>query len=156
MPTFFISSILSIPCCNSAAANVIFLVVISIPLFLQQCALQGTFYCRRKQYIWLLSFHFIHYIPLLLVSIYYYFIPHAIVPNDLLHLSPAPRFKPFQVFIIYLPKGLTFSTIKEDVVNVAHYCFILRYTSNCLVKWSSLFECCSREGNPGLNFRCIS
>ena len=34
-----------------------------------------------------------------------YFISYAIVPNDLLHLSAAPRFRPFQVIIIYFPQS---------------------------------------------------
>ena len=55
-----------------------------------------------------------------------YFISYAIVPNDLLHLSAAPRFRHLQVIIIYFPKSLTFNTKQIYVVNVAHYCFLFK------------------------------
>jgi len=34
-----------------------------------------------------------------------------ISPTDLLHPSPAPHFKTFQVFLIYCPKRPSFSTV---------------------------------------------
>jgi hypothetical protein len=43
-------------------------------------------------------------IPLLTDSKYHFFISHMIGPTDLLHPSPTPHFKTFQVFLIYCPK----------------------------------------------------
>jgi len=39
--------------------------------------------------------------------------------NDLLHPSPAPHFKTFQVFLIYCPKRPSFTTIWSYAPNVA-------------------------------------
>ena len=55
--------------------------------------------------------YFMQDIPLLLDSKQYFFISHMISPTDLLHPSPAPHFKTFQVFLMYCPKRPSFSTI---------------------------------------------
>ena len=36
------------------------------------------------------------------LTLQYFFISHMIGPTDLFHPSPAPHFRPFQVFLIYL------------------------------------------------------
>ena len=43
-------------------------------------------------------------IPLLIDLKQHFFISHIIGPTDLLHPSPAPHFKTFQLFLIYYPK----------------------------------------------------
>jgi len=45
-------------------------------------------------------------------------------PIDLLHPSPAPHFKIFQVFFICCPKRPSFSTIQNHAPNVALYQFL--------------------------------
>ena len=45
-------------------------------------------------------------------------------PTDLLHPSPAPHFKTFQVFLICCPKRPSFSTLQSHVPNVAFYWFL--------------------------------
>ena len=47
-------------------------------------------------------------------------ISHAIVPNDLLHLHPAPHFKTFHLIIIYLLKCPIFSTKQCYCPNLEH------------------------------------
>ena len=42
-------------------------------------------------------------------------------PTDLLHPSPAPHFKTFQVFLICCPKRPSFSTIQSHAQNNATY-----------------------------------
>jgi hypothetical protein len=53
-----------------------------------------------------------------------YFIYNTIGPNDLLHLSPVPQFKTFQVFLNYCPKCSNFSTIQRYVPNAEFYQFL--------------------------------
>jgi len=55
-------------------------------------------------------------------------------PTDLLHPSPAPLFKIFQVFLICCQKRPSFSTIQSHAPNVAFYCFFLKFKSSLLVK----------------------
>jgi hypothetical protein len=40
-------------------------------------------------------------------------------PTDLLHPSPTPHFKTFQVFLIYCPNRPSFSTIQKHAPNAA-------------------------------------
>ena len=49
------------------------------------------------------------------------FISHMVGPTDLLHPSPAPHFKTFQVFLIRCPKLPSFRTIQSHAPNVAFY-----------------------------------
>jgi len=42
-------------------------------------------------------------------------------PTDLLHPSPAPHLKTFQVFLLRCPKRSSFSTIQSHAPNVAFY-----------------------------------
>jgi hypothetical protein len=57
-------------------------------------------------------------IPLLLDSVKYFFISLKKGPTDLLHSSPAPHFKTFQILLIYFPKcpGLDGRTTLKYVI----------------------------------------
>ena len=55
-------------------------------------------------------------------------------PTDLLHPSPEPHLKTFQVFLIYFLKSPIFSTIKFYAPNVEFISFFLTFESNFLVK----------------------
>jgi len=52
-----------------------------------------------------------------------YFTFHTIGPADLIHTSPAPHLKTFQVLLIYFPKCPSFSTTQSCAPNVALYSF---------------------------------
>jgi hypothetical protein len=56
-----------------------------------------------------------------------------ICPTDLLHPSPAPHFKTFKVFVIYVSKCPSFSTVQSYTPNVALTGFFLHFKSNLLV-----------------------
>jgi hypothetical protein len=47
-----------------------------------------------------------------------------IYPTDVVHPSPAPHFKPFQVFLICCPKRPMFSTTQSQAPNVTFYKFL--------------------------------
>jgi hypothetical protein len=55
-------------------------------------------------------------IPLLLDSVQYFFISHTIGPTDLLHSSPAPHFKTFQILLIYFPKCPRFTMLYKNKI----------------------------------------
>ena len=64
-----------------------------------------------------------------------------ISPTDLLHPSPAPHFKTFQVFLICCPKHPSFSAIQNHAPNVAFMgtlCILL-----LLVNLKTRVLCCS-------------
>jgi hypothetical protein len=80
--------------------------------------------------------------------------------NDLLHPSPAPHFKIFQLFIIYCPKCPSFSTTQsyvsaphKAVPNVALYLFLLLVYFQFAVL---LAECCFCHDKPGFKSTCTS
>jgi hypothetical protein len=66
--------------------------------------------CFRKQFLQdvtntvSLPSYSLYDIPVLLDSLYCFFSSHAIGPVGLLHPSPAPHFKTFQIFLTYFPK----------------------------------------------------
>jgi hypothetical protein len=60
-------------------------------------------------------------------------ISHTIGPTDPLHPSPAPEFKPLQLFPIYCPKCPSFSTIQNHTPNATLY-FQFKITSNKFTK----------------------
>jgi hypothetical protein len=45
-------------------------------------------------------------------------------PTDLLHPSPTPHFKTFQVFLIYCPNRPSFNTIQSHAPNVPFHQFL--------------------------------
>jgi hypothetical protein len=81
------------------------------------------------------SFYCLYDIPLL-DSMQYFLISHMIGPTDLLHPSPAPHYKTFQVFLIYFPKCPSFSTIQCYAANAA---FQVQFAGE---KSLPLAECC--------------
>ena len=102
----------------------------NIPLFTSKLDLN----LRKKLvkcYIWSMAlygvetltlyFYCILDIPLPLVSKEYFIICHTIGPTDLLHNSPAPCFKTFQVCVVYFPKCQSFNTVQSHAPNVALY-----------------------------------
>ena len=121
-----IPNILSFPCGLSINACVIFLVDPSI-IFSFNNLFQTSFSTDGATSPVCLRLFIVYFIFLSSLSLCNntYFISYAVVPNDLLYLSAAPRFRPSQVIIIYFPKLLTFNTKEIYVVNVAHYCFLL-------------------------------
>jgi hypothetical protein len=80
---------------------------------------------------------------------------HAIGPSDLLHPSPAPHFKTFQVFLIYFPKRLKIQH-RTKLCSKCTKLLVssLNWSSVCL--WNVLLvnECCFRHGNPRFVFPC--
>jgi len=75
-----------------------------------------------------------------------------ISPTDLLQPSPAPHFKTFQVFLIYLLKCPSVITTKCSS--------LLVYSLNSSpIRWQKrilLVESCFCHGNPGFTFPCTS
>ena len=67
------------------------------------------------------SFYGMYDIPLLLDCVLYFFILHKVGPTNLLYPSPAQHFKTVQVFLIYLSKCASFSTIQNYVPSVVLY-----------------------------------
>jgi hypothetical protein len=50
-------------------------------------------------------------------------------PTDLLHPSPAPHFKTFQVFLIYGPKRPSFSTLDVNSTDIGRNNFYVLFFS---------------------------
>jgi len=78
-------------------------------------------------------------------------------PSDLLHRSPAPLFKSFQIFLFYCPKGPNFSMIQSRVPDVTLYWFLPSVKVHLAGEKSFLLDkCCFCHGNPGFYFTCTS
>jgi hypothetical protein len=71
------------------------------------------------------SFYLMQDIPLLLASTQC-FISHTNGPTDLLNPFPALHFKPFKIFVIYMPKCPGLNTILGYVRNAAPRLLISR------------------------------
>jgi len=80
------------------------------------------------------SFYCLYDIPRRLDSLQY-FIFHTIGPTGLLHPSPAPHFKTFQLFLIYFPKCPKFQHHTIAVHQMEHFTsYVLKLKSYLLVK----------------------
>jgi hypothetical protein len=74
-----------------------------------------------------LAFRFLISCRIFLCSLtlkYHFIISHMIVPADLLHPSPTPHFRTFQVFLIYYLTRRSFRTIESHALNVAYHEFL--------------------------------
>jgi len=71
------------------------------------------------------------------------------------HYSPAPHFKTFQMFLIYFPKGPSFSTTQSCPPSAALYWFLPAIKVQFAGE-KSLAERCFCNGNAGFNSAFIT